>query len=176
MRAEGETKTTNPINIVQAKVERSLLCVAIGQVTLNLTVTINRRSVGARRVQRHWPKVVAAAVLAGFAWPSFAIAPGWGIERLKVDGSWSQVFRHSDVGAARTQVLTFCDPAMAKRMQWSPPTSVRVTFHAESGMPEPAVEVLNCVAVQANPELVKTFIPEPKRTPPKIKETVNIWD
>jgi hypothetical protein len=30
-----------PINIVQAKVERSLLCLAIGHVTFNLTVTID---------------------------------------------------------------------------------------------------------------------------------------
>jgi hypothetical protein len=43
MRTEGDT-TTSPINIIQAKVERSVLCVAIGQVTFNLTVTINRRT------------------------------------------------------------------------------------------------------------------------------------
>lgn len=60
MRAEGETKTTAPINIVQAKVERSLLCVAIGQVTLNLTVTINRSP---SRNHLSWFKRWALAVL-----------------------------------------------------------------------------------------------------------------
>ena len=44
MRIEGEIKTTSPINFVQANVEQSLLCVAIGQVTINLTVTINRQA------------------------------------------------------------------------------------------------------------------------------------
>lgn len=44
MRAAGQEKPTSPINIVQARVERSVFCVAIGQVTLNLTVTINRNA------------------------------------------------------------------------------------------------------------------------------------
>lgn len=52
MRAEGETKTTSPINIVQAKVERSLLCVAIGQVTLNVSLTINRTGCSAGVLER----------------------------------------------------------------------------------------------------------------------------
>lgn len=173
MRTEGETTTTNPINIIQAKVERSLLCIAIGQVTFNLTLTINRRH-GGVQVPMRWPKVIAAAVLAGMAYPVFAGTPGWGVERMKADGSWSQMFRHSGVAAARTQVITFCDPAMAQRMQWSPPMSVRVT--AESGAPAPEVTVLNCAEVQADPGLVKTLIPDPKRQPPKIKETVNLWD
>lgn len=60
MRAEGETKTTNPINIVQAKVERSLLCVAIGQVTLNFTVTFNRSP---NRSHMSWFKRWAFAAL-----------------------------------------------------------------------------------------------------------------
>lgn len=173
MRTMGETTTTNPVNIVQAKVERSVLCVAIGQVTFNLTVTINRRpkDVG---VRWHWLKVIAAALLAGLTVPVFAGAPGWGVERLKSDGSWSQMLRHSGAGAARTQVITFCDPAMAQRMQWSPPMSVRVT--AESGVPAPEVTVLNCAEVQADQGLVKVLIPDPKRQPPKIKETVNLWD
>ncbi|MBX9612445.1 MAG: hypothetical protein K2X51_12560 [Burkholderiales bacterium] len=40
------TKDREPsINIINAKVERSVLCVAIGQVTVNVTVTITRSAV-----------------------------------------------------------------------------------------------------------------------------------
>lgn len=42
MRTEGDTRTTSPIKIVHAKVERSLLCLAVGQVTLNVSLTIHR--------------------------------------------------------------------------------------------------------------------------------------
>lgn len=39
---EPSTPQQPPVNLVQAKVERSLLCMAIGQVTFNLTLSVAR--------------------------------------------------------------------------------------------------------------------------------------
>lgn len=64
MRTE-EQQDALPINIIQARVERSLLCVAIGQVTLNLTVTINRSS--ARYHQACFRRLALTAFLVAMA-------------------------------------------------------------------------------------------------------------
>lgn len=39
---EDRVRYTQPLNIIQAKVERSLFSVAIGQISVNLTLTIHR--------------------------------------------------------------------------------------------------------------------------------------
>lgn len=61
----GEKTKQSPVNIVQAKVEHSLLCLAVGQVTLNLTVTIHGEDINWYQSLKRWAFciVLAACVL-----------------------------------------------------------------------------------------------------------------
>ncbi len=58
----GEKTKLSPVNIVQAKVEHSLLCLAVGQVTLNLTVTIHGEDFNWYQTLKRWAFSMVLAV------------------------------------------------------------------------------------------------------------------
>lgn len=72
---QNEVGNLSHVHIVEAKVERSLLCVAVGQVTLNLTLTVHRHEIHGSALRKRLSfAVLAFAALIGVSLPRASTA------------------------------------------------------------------------------------------------------